>query len=97
MDSLSGGGKLQRAHGGCLGRSRRRRAWQATIRLGEPQAGYDPGIPELRNLRRSNVRPLQSQYITLQREPGEVKHLSTLRKRNQTEIPLVVASERGTA
>ena len=30
-------------------------------------------------------------------ERGEVKHLSTPRKRNQIEIPLVVASERGRA
>ena len=30
-------------------------------------------------------------------EPGEVKHLSTRRKRKQTAIPSVVASERGTA
>ena len=29
--------------------------------------------------------------------PGEVKHLSTRRKRNQDEIPLVAASERGVA
>ena len=30
-------------------------------------------------------------------EPGELKHLSTLRKRKQTVIPPVVASERGLA
>ena len=30
-------------------------------------------------------------------EPGEVKHLSTLRKIKQSVIPLVVASERGLA
>ena len=30
-------------------------------------------------------------------EPGELKHLSTRRKRKQLVIPLVVASERGTA
>ena len=30
-------------------------------------------------------------------EPGELKYLSTRRKRNQTDIPLVATSERGTA
>ena len=30
-------------------------------------------------------------------EPGELKHLSTRRKRNQVEIPQVAASERGRA
>src|SRR5438552_16649268 len=44
--------KLLRAHGGCLGRSRRRRTWQAAISLGEPQAGFDPGISEWGNPRR---------------------------------------------
>jgi hypothetical protein len=41
--------KLLRAHGGCLGRRRRRRTWQAAISLGEPQAGIDPGISEWGN------------------------------------------------
>ena len=30
-------------------------------------------------------------------QPGEVKHLSTLRKRKKTSIPPVAASEKGTA
>ena len=30
-------------------------------------------------------------------QPGELKHLSTRRKRNQLEIPQVAASERGAA
>jgi hypothetical protein len=38
--------KLLRAYGGCLGTNRRRRTWQAAISLGEPQAGFDPGISE---------------------------------------------------
>src|SRR5208283_1705169 len=38
--------KLLRAYGGCLGARRRRRTWQAAISLGEPQAGFDPGISE---------------------------------------------------
>src|ERR1700722_3379932 len=31
--------KLLRAHGGCLGRNRRRRTWQAAISFGEPHTG----------------------------------------------------------
>ena len=38
-----------------------------------------------------------TEYIGVGSERGEVKHLSTPRKRNQTEIPQVVASERGRA
>jgi hypothetical protein len=35
--------------------------------------------------------------IAVGSKPGEVKHLSTRRKRKQSAIPSVVASERGTA
>ena len=38
-----------------------------------------------------------TEYIGVGSERGEVKHLSTPRKKNQIEIPLVVASERGIA
>ena len=38
-----------------------------------------------------------TEYIGIGGERGEVKHLSTPRKRNQIEIPQVVASERGRA
>jgi hypothetical protein len=38
-----------------------------------------------------------TQSIGVGGERGEVKHLSTPRKRNQIEIPSVVASERGRA
>ncbi len=37
------------------------------------------------------------EYIVIRGEQGEVKHLSTLRKRNQLGIPSVAASERGKA
>jgi len=43
--------KLLRAHGGCLGRRRRRKTWQAAISFGEPQAGFDPEISEWGNPR----------------------------------------------
>ena len=41
--------KRTRAHGGCLGTDRRRRARQAAIILGEPHVGIDPGVPEWGN------------------------------------------------
>jgi hypothetical protein len=41
--------KLLRAHGGCLGVERRRRAWLAAKSSGKPQAGVDPEIPEWGN------------------------------------------------
>ena len=41
--------KLLRAHGGCLGIRRRRRAWSAAISSGKPHAGVDPEIPEWGN------------------------------------------------
>jgi hypothetical protein len=48
--------KLLRAHGGCLGRRRRRKTWQAAISFGEPQAGFDPEISEWGNPRGQNPR-----------------------------------------
>ena len=42
-------------------------------------------------------RVSSSEYIGAGGEPGELKHLSTQRKRKQLVIPLVVASESGTA
>jgi hypothetical protein len=44
-----------------------------------------------------NAGSFRHEFIVAEGERGEVKHLSTPRKRNQTEIPLVVASERGRA
>ena len=41
--------KLLRAYGECLGANSRRRTWQAAISLGEPQAGFDPGMSEWGN------------------------------------------------
>jgi hypothetical protein len=41
--------KLLSANGECLGASRRRRTQLAAISLGEPQAGFDPGISEWGN------------------------------------------------
>ena len=40
---------------------------------------------------------LHTESIGMQREPGELKHLSSRRKRKQHVIPGVAASERGRA
>ena len=44
-----------------------------------------------------NTVSFHSEYIGVEGERGEVKHLSTPRSRNQFEIPSVAASERGIA
>jgi hypothetical protein len=44
-----------------------------------------------------NTPVARDEFIVAGGEPGEVKHLSTRRKRKQSAIPLVVASESGTA
>ena len=44
-----------------------------------------------------NTSSTCDEFIVAGGKPGEVKHLSTRRKRKQSAIPLVVASERGTA
>ena len=60
--------KLLRAHGGCLGARKRRRAWLAAISFGEPQAGVDPEIPEWGNPSRVIPRNLLTEYIGLERQ-----------------------------
>jgi hypothetical protein len=44
-----------------------------------------------------NTVSFRHEYIVSESERGEVKHLSTPRKRNQFEIPSVAASEEGRA
>ena len=54
--------------------------------------GWPNGVTHLNN------QGLYAEYIGVSRAtPGELNHLSTRRKRNQHEIPQVVASERGGA
>ncbi len=43
---------------------------------------------------RGNALSLSDEYIVWQGEPGELKHLSTRRKRKQNVISQVVVSER---
>ena len=73
--------KLLRANGGCLDCKRRRRTYQAAISLGELPKSFDPRISEWGNpAYRDICYPAGS-------EPGEVKHLSSQRKRNQMRFP----------
>ena len=83
---LRGTVKLQRAHGGCLGDERRRRTWIAAKSSGELLTNSDPEISEWENPRRECL-PVAGEYIAIDSEPGELKHLSTRRKRNQPRFP----------
>ena len=53
------------------GRGRLRKAW------GSRQTGVDPGIPE----------SVHNESIVVYGERGELKHLSTHRKRKKTRLP----------
>ena len=53
---------------------------QAAISLGEPSRGFDPGISEWGNPVKRELNYL------IWSERGELKHLSTLRKRNQKRL-----------
>ncbi len=89
--------KLLRAHGGCLGVRKRRRAWSAAISLGEPQAGVDPGIPEWGNPARVIPGHPPAEYIGGGRRTRGTETSKYPQEQKSKEIPLVVASERGTA
>ena len=69
----------RRADGGCLGFRRRRRTRQAAKMHGEPQAGTDPCVSEWGN-------PAGRSPVTGESrgERGELKHLSTRRRRKKT-------------
>lgn len=77
--------KLKRAYSGCLGKTWRRRAWQAAISSGEAHAAVEPEIPEWDF----------PSYSLTEGEPPELKHLSKGRKRKQHAIPSVEAIEDG--
>jgi hypothetical protein len=55
---------------------------QAAIRSGEPLAGFDPEISEIGKPGRGHALPPRKR-----RERGELKHLSTHRKRKKPRIP----------
>ena len=87
--------KLLRAHGGCLGVERRRRAWLAAKSFGEPQAGVDPKIPEWGNPSRVIPGNLWAEYIGSRRRTRGTETSQYPEEKKSKEIPRVVASERG--
>ena len=93
---LRGTVKLQRAHGGCLGDQRRRRTWTAAKSSGEPLTGFDPEISEWGNPRRDYL-PARGEFIATWPPTQGTETSKYLEEKKSTEIPLVVASERGTA
>ena len=89
--------KLLRAHGGCLGVERRRRAWLAAKSFGEPQAGVDPEIPEWGNPARVMPGYRVAEFIGDTRQTRRTETSKYPQEKKSIEIPLVVASERGPA
>ena len=74
--------KKRSANGGCLGSKRRRRTWNPAKSFGELETSIEPKMSEWGNpavVIRSSV----TEYIGYGSELGELKHLSTQRKRNQ--------------
>ena len=76
--------KLVRAHGGCLGVKGRRRTWQAAKSFGELSTGVDPEISEWGNPPRGMPGERMLNRIGIRGARGELKHLSTLRKRKDS-------------
>ena len=80
--------KVRKVSDGCLGTCSRRKTQQAAKRRGEPQAGSDPRTSEWGN-------PYGTTRTRAKRgEPGEVKHLSSRRKRNRRD-PLSSGERKG--
>ena len=80
--------KVRKVSDGCLGTCSRRKTQQAAKRRGEPQAGIDPRTSEWGN-------PYGTTRTRAKRgEPGEVKHLSSRRKRNRRD-PLSSGERKG--
>ena len=81
--ALKSGVQTVRAHGGCLGGGRRRRTRQAAISPGETHAVFDPGVSEWGNPASSRMPPPREPNSAAGARPGEVKHLSSRRKRKK--------------
>jgi len=58
--------------------------WYTAISFGELYASFDPKISEWGNLTLRVL--LYTEYIGIKSEPGELKHLSNQRKRNQLRL-----------
>jgi hypothetical protein len=81
-----------RAFGGCLGAKRRRRTWHAAKSRGEMRAIVDPRMSEWGN---PPARVSYPEYIGCRRRTRGTETSQYLEEKTSTEIPLVVASERG--
>jgi hypothetical protein len=79
--------KLLRAHGGCLGVERRRRAWLAAKSFGEPQAGVDPEIPEWGNPTRVIPGDPWSEFIRPGRQTRGTETSQYPEEKKSKEIP----------
>ena len=75
--------KLLRAYGGCLGASRRRRTRLAAISFGELLNELRSGDFRMGKPGTGNTVSSRDEFIVARSKRGEVKHLSTLRRRNQ--------------
>ena len=89
--------KLLRVNGGCLGAERRRRTQQAAKSPGEPQAGCDPGMSEWGNPAGVMPSHLLAEYIGLEEPTRGSEPSQYPEEEKATAIPLVAASERGSA
>ena len=84
------------AHGECLGSKRRRKTWQPAKSPGELATSPDPGMSEWGNPAGEILSPRPESIGPQERTRGtETSQYPQEEKSN--EIPLVVASERGTA
>ena len=70
--------------------------WTAAKSCGEPLTGRDPQISEWGNPSRDYL-PARSEYIATWQPTQGTEPSKYLEEKKSTEIPLVVASERGTA
>ena len=75
--------KKRSANGGCLGSKRRRRTWNPAKSFGELETSVNPKMSEWGNPALF-IASSMTEYIGYRSELGELKHLSTQRKRNQT-------------
>ena len=81
------------ADSGCLGFTYRRRTRMAAISVGEESRSFVPAVSEWRNptsVIAGNPIPKLFSLLNIVRiggEPPELKHLSKVRKINQTRLP----------
>jgi hypothetical protein len=75
--------KKRSANGGCLGSKRRRRTWNPAKSVGELEIGVITNDVRMGEPGHKRLWSSIAEYIGYGGELGELKHLSTQRKRNQ--------------